>query len=102
MTPLASTLVAVLAATAVRSAWVQPIAAPSPAHGVFDSVPQNVKLWSSGARAITIAPTGADGPSFPLGFDALSLSSRVDRLKQDRMLALRTMGAGFVVTVGPF
>jgi hypothetical protein len=52
--------------------------------------------------ALTLAPTGADGPSFPLAFEAASAAAHRDRLKADRMADLHAMGGGVVLTLTTF
>jgi hypothetical protein len=62
------------------------------------SLPREVHL----SHTVTIAPTGADGPSFPLAFESISAAAKTDRLKQDRLLGLHAVGGGVVLTLVSF
>lgn len=104
MNPLLSALLVTLsmstAGAVQRAAW-SPLAA-APHADPFAGVPHDLALWRGGSRSLTVAPTGAGGPSFPLAFDASSAAARRDRLKAERMADLHAMGGGVVLTLTSF
>ena len=94
-------LIAVLVVTLASRAWIEPLPSIVRAQDPLASLPHELR-FSHGPHAVAIAPTGADGPSFPLAFEAVSAAAKTDRLKQDRLLGLHAMGGGVVLTLASF
>jgi hypothetical protein len=103
MSPFAIALAVFASLGPVRSPWASlPLETAMRAPGPFDGLPSGLVLWHRGPAKIEIDPTGAEGPSFPLGFDPQSVLVERARRKSDRVADLRAKGGGFVITVTSF
>lgn len=78
------------------------VLSPHPSHNPLASIPSAISIAHGARNKLTLGPTGAGGPDFPLAFDAASLTVTRDRLKADRIAGMHAMGAGFVLTLSRF
>jgi hypothetical protein len=108
MTPLTLSLYPLLHVNIVApaprvdsSVW-QPVPALVGHANPLASVPSQVVLSHTKVGTWSLAPAGVEGPPPAPAFDALSATTRYDQLKADRMLGLKAVGGGVVLTLTEF